>query len=118
MKIALPSRNNIIDDHFGHCEQFTVYTVDDNKQIVSADNVPSPNGCGCKSNIASVLANMGVTLVLAGNMGEGAVGVLKINGINVVRGCVGDTKQATLDWLAGRIVDNKVICQQHEAGCN
>lgn len=24
MKIALPSRQNLVDDHFGHCEYFTV----------------------------------------------------------------------------------------------
>ncbi len=27
MKLALPSRNNMIDDHFGHCDFFTVLTV-------------------------------------------------------------------------------------------
>lgn len=32
MKIALPSRHNNIDDHFGHCEYFTVYTVDTSKK--------------------------------------------------------------------------------------
>ncbi|RPJ16200.1 MAG: dinitrogenase iron-molybdenum cofactor biosynthesis protein, partial [Desulfobacteraceae bacterium] len=33
MKIALPSKNNRIDDHFGHCEYFTVFTVNDNNEI-------------------------------------------------------------------------------------
>jgi len=117
MKIALPSRGNKIDDHFGHCEQFTVYTID-NKQITATENVPSPNGCGCKSNIASVLASMGVTIVLAGNMGEGAVNVLKTSGIDVVRGCAGDTKQVALEWIAGNVVDNKIVCREHESGCN
>jgi predicted Fe-Mo cluster-binding NifX family protein len=36
----------------------------------------SPEGCGCKSNIAPMLAQMGVNLMLAGNMGMGALGVL------------------------------------------
>jgi RNA recognition motif-containing protein len=31
MKIALPSNQNQIDEHFGHCEYFTVFTVDDQK---------------------------------------------------------------------------------------
>jgi predicted Fe-Mo cluster-binding NifX family protein len=39
MKIALPSRGNLVDSHFGHCEYFTIFTVDDNsKQILSQEN--------------------------------------------------------------------------------
>jgi predicted Fe-Mo cluster-binding NifX family protein len=117
MKIALPSSENRIDDHFGHCAEFVVYTVDDSKQITGEVKVPSPNGCGCKSNIANVLSGMGVTLLLAGNMGEGAVNVLYANGINVVRGCSGDTKKAVLAWLDGKIEDNSKICQEHQHGC-
>ena len=72
MKIALPSRNNNIDDHFGHCEYFTVFTVDSqNKEITDSETVESPVGCGCKSNIASILAEKGVKVMLAGNMGDG-----------------------------------------------
>ncbi len=74
MKIALPSRQNNIDDHFGHCEYFTVYTVDTlKKEILDSEIVKSPEGCGCKSNIASILSDMGIKVMLAGNMGEGAV---------------------------------------------
>jgi predicted Fe-Mo cluster-binding NifX family protein len=117
MKIALPARQNMIDDHFGHCEQFAVYTIDDNKKVLSVENVPSPNGCGCKSNIASVLAGMGVSILLAGNMGEGAVNVLRNSNISVVRGCSGETNQVVADWLAGKVKDNFSVCHKHEHGC-
>ena len=76
MKLALPSRNNSVDSHFGHCEYFTVFTGDENKKIKHQETVASPVGCGCKSNIAGVLANLGVKVMLAGNMGDGAVNVL------------------------------------------
>ncbi len=33
MKIALPTRQNVIDDHFGHCEYYTLFTINDNKEI-------------------------------------------------------------------------------------
>lgn len=119
MKIALPSRNNKIDDHFGHCEYFTVFTVDtDTKEITDSQNVESPAGCGCKSNIASVLAELGVELMLAGNMGEGAVRVLKNSGIEVIRGCSGDVKAVAQSWLEGTLVDSGDICHEHEHGCH
>lgn len=116
MKIALPSRNNIIDSHFGHCEYFTVITAEDCK-IVNQEIVSSPEGCGCKSNIASVLADMGVTLMLAGNMGDGAVRVLKSSGIDVVRGCAGNVNDVALAWLSGSIKDSGDSCHEHDHEC-
>lgn len=119
MKIALPSRNNKIDDHFGHCEYFTVFTVNtDTKEIIDSENVQSPEGCGCKSNIANILADKGVKLMLAGNMGEGAVRVLKNSGIDVIRGCSGDLKTVAQTWLNGTIVDSGDVCHEHEHGCH
>lgn len=115
MKIALPSRQNVIDDHFGHCEYYTVFTVDDNsKEIISQETIPSPAGCGCKSNIAQVLSEMGVSIMLAGNMGAGAVNVLNNSGIQVVRGCSGDLKTVALKWLEGIISDSGDSCHAHE----
>jgi predicted Fe-Mo cluster-binding NifX family protein len=119
MLIALPSRENRIDNHFGHCEYFTVFTVDNTtKEIVNSQIIPSPAGCGCKSNIAHTLSEMGVELMLAGNMGEGAVNVLNRSGITVVRGCSGDVKTVALQWLEGSLVDSGDSCHEHEHGCH
>lgn len=119
MKIALPSRANQIDDHFGHCESYTVYTVDNNsKEIIDSQNVPSPAGCGCKSNIASVLSDMGVKVMLAGNMGEGAVRVLNQAGIEVIRGCFGEVKTVAEKYLQGSLVDSGESCHAHEHECS
>ena len=118
MKIALPSRQNLIDDHFGHCEYFTIFTVADNgTEIISRETIASPVGCGCKSNIAGVLANMGVTLMLAGNMGQGAVNVLHTAGIEVLRGCSGDVTTVANAWLQGTLTDSGTSCSEHEHSC-
>ncbi len=116
MKIALPSRQNMIDDHFGHCEAFTIFTIDENKEIVSKEMLPSPAGCGCKSNIAQTLSEMDVSLMLAGNMGEGAVRVLDFSGIEVIRGCSGDVNDVVAKWLSGTLTDSGVGCDAHGEG--
>lgn len=117
MKLALPAREGIIDAHFGHCEYYLVYTVE-NDSIVSEEKVVSPQGCGCKSNIASTLAAMGVTLMLAGNMGDGAVRVLSGQGIRVVRGCSGSLRAVAESWLAGTLKDSGETCHAHESGAH
>lgn len=119
MKIALPTRGKEIDGHFGHCEYFTVFTVDDTtKEILNQEVVESPAGCGCKSNIAGTLAAMGVNLMIAGNMGEGAVNVLGRSGIDVIRGCAGDVKQVVTSFLSGAVIDSGDVCHEHEHGCS
>ena len=70
MKIALPSDGHEIDAHFGHCQSFTIFTIDENK-IVAEETFTPPPGCGCKSNVVPQLAQMGVSVMLAGNMGGG-----------------------------------------------
>jgi len=115
MKIAMPTRGGEIDAHFGHCEYFTVFTVDGGA-IVAEERVDSPAGCGCKSNVASILAGKGVSLMVAGNMGDGAVRVLKREGVEVIRGCAGSVRDRAEDWAAGRLRDSGEGCAAHDHG--
>jgi predicted Fe-Mo cluster-binding NifX family protein len=118
MKIALPTKeNSTIDSHFGHCEFFTVFTLNENKEIIHEDKVQSPVGCGCKSNIAGTLAQLGVKVMLAGNMGDGAVNVLGSNGIKVVRGCSGDVRAVADKWISGGLSDSGIGCSEHGHDC-
>ena len=114
MKVAIPTRGNVVDDHFGHCEMYTVFTVNENNQIEKEEILPSPQGCGCKSNIGAILQQIGVKVMLAGNMGGGALNVLNSYGIEVYRGCAGDVRQVTEAYLQGRISDSGVGCSHHE----
>ncbi len=116
MKIALPTRNGMIDSHFGHCEYYTIIELGPNKEIVSKEVLEAPQGCGCKSNIAFTLKDLGVELMLAGNMGQGAVNVLAGQNINVLRGCVGEVDQVVADYIVGNLTDNQISCDHHD--CN
>jgi len=116
MKVALPSNGSQVDGHFGHCQCFTIFDVDDESKIVSEETLTPPAGCGCKSSIVPQLASMGVSVMLAGNMGDGAVNVLAGNGIKVVRGCAGDVREVAQAWLAGTVDDSGASCQSHGAG--
>lgn len=101
MKIAIPSKDNFVDDHFGHCQYYTIFTLGENNSIISKTILPSPEGCGCKTNIASILADMGVKVLLAGNMGEGAIGKLTEAGLSVYRGYKGQVEKVLESYLNG-----------------
>lgn len=113
-KIALPvTFNNQIDSHFGHCDMYSVYTVSDTNEILGIQTINSEQGCGCKSNISSVLAAQGVTLMLAGGIGNGAINVLNTHGIEVIRGCSGSATEAVKQFLSGHLTDSGESCHQH-----
>ncbi len=114
-KVAIPvTINNQVDDHFGHCEFYGVYTISDENEIVDVETIKSEQGCGCKSNIASVLADKGVSIMLAGGIGGGAINVLNSWGIDVIRGCSGNAADVVKLFIEGEIADNGVSCAQHE----
>lgn len=115
MKIAVPTRGGVVDNHFGHCDHYTIFTVNDG-EIKMKEILPSPQGCGCKSGIVLVLRQKGVQVMLAGNIGEGAKNVLESNEIKVIRGCSGDIDKLVSDYLAGNVVDNGEICNHHDCG--
>jgi predicted Fe-Mo cluster-binding NifX family protein len=116
MKIAVPvTKENQIDGHFGHCESYGVFTITEDKEISNVKSVQSPQGCGCKSDIASVLAADGVSLMLAGGIGGGAINVLNNSGIEVIRGCSGNATEVVKLYLKGMVEDSGSSCQQHES---
>jgi predicted Fe-Mo cluster-binding NifX family protein len=115
MKIAVPvTERKQIDGHFGHCSSYEVFTVSDNNEITDVKSVESPAGCGCKSDIASVLAADGVSVMLAGGIGQGAINVLNYSGIEVIRGCAGDAAEVVKLYLSGKVEDSGSSCNHHD----
>jgi predicted Fe-Mo cluster-binding NifX family protein len=117
MKIAIPTKENYVDDHFSHSKHFTIFTIGDKHNIISKELVPSSEGCGCKSNIVHILSQKGVQIILAGNIGNWVVRVLNRKGIQVVRGCSGNVKSIVGNWLKGYVVDSGDACNELERGC-
>jgi predicted Fe-Mo cluster-binding NifX family protein len=112
MKIAIPSKNNMVDSHFGHCDYFTVFTAEEGK-IIHVEELPAAADCGCKSGLAGNLRQMGVETLLAGGIGQGAINVLNSHGIEVYRGCSGNVRKLAEDYLKGVISDSGDTCNHH-----
>ncbi len=117
MKVAIPARNGNVDNHFGHCESFRIYELDDSKNILAESSMKSPESCGCKSDLASDLAKEGVNLMLAGGIGQGAINKLQLAGIQVLAGFSGSLESALNQWRSGFYRTEIDVCNHHD-GCN
>lgn len=117
MKIAVPTKeNNQIDAHFGHCSFYKIFEVSDKNEVIFEENMDSPQGCGCKSNVSELFQAMNVSVMLAGGIGDGAITKLNAHGVEVIRNCQGDVNELILDYLAGKIKDSGSNCASQEHG--
>ena len=49
-KLAIPTREGMVDDHFGHCAYYTIVTLDEQNQVMNQERLDSPEGCGYRGN--------------------------------------------------------------------
>ncbi|HSO86988.1 MAG TPA: NifB/NifX family molybdenum-iron cluster-binding protein [Draconibacterium sp.] len=83
-KVAVPAdENGVLEGHFGHCQFFEIFEIADNQIISHEKLVPPPHEPGV---LPKWLAGNGVTDVLAGGIGDGALKILAYKNINVFKG--------------------------------
>ncbi len=114
MKIAIPTKENKVDDHFGHCEYFTVYELNEDKEVMKSEKLETSKECGCKSNLAEELSEKGISLMLAGGIGGGAIAKLKQYNIEVIAGFKGSIDEAFDKWKNNEYLTNFSICTEHD----
>ena len=114
MKISVNYENGQVIQHFGHCENFKIYNVEDGKvtdfQVVSA--VGSGHGA-----LAGFLKQRDVDTLICGGIGGGARTALAEIGITLYPGASGDADANVAALLAGQLVyDPDTMCSHHHEG--
>src|SRR5574344_1050843 len=100
MKIAAACEGNRITEHFGHCENFMIFDVENNK-ISGSKSIPNP---GHRPGfLPNFLNEQGVNVIMSGGMGGGAVDIFNELNIEVITGAYGDAKAAAEMYLAGKL---------------
>ena len=119
MKIAVPFSNGEVFQHFGHTESFKLYEIEAN-QVISSQIIDT-NGSGHEA-LAGFLAELSVSVLLCGGIGDGAQAALSAAGIEICSGAVGDADAAVKAYLNGELISAGVNCDHHhehgdEGGC-
>jgi len=107
MKVAVAKEGNNVSEHFGHCSEYAVFTIEDGK-ISSSMLLPSPGHE--PSRLPIFLAEQGITHVLAGGMGPKAVELFCANNIEVFLGISGTIDIVIRDFLEGKIIPKQSMC--------
>ena len=111
MKIAIASEGSTVSQHFGHCDGFTIYDVE-GKEIKGDAFIANP---GHRPGfLPNYLYEQGISVIIAGGMGAGAVAIFNEKGIDIVTGAAGNVKDAVNAYLAGTLKSSESICNQHQ----
>lgn len=114
MKIAVTYENGSIFQHFGHTEQFKIYTVEDGK--ILNEEIAFTMGAG-HGALAGFLKMNGVDTLICGGIGGGAQTALTQAGIKLYGGVSGSADAAVAELLAGTLSFNPdVKCNHHDHG--
>jgi predicted Fe-Mo cluster-binding NifX family protein len=110
MRIAIPLANGKLAMHFGHCELFALVDADAaEKKIVSREDIEAPPHQ--PGLLPPWLAERGVKMIIAGGMGQRALGLFAEQGIQVVLGAAAETPERLVsEYLAGRLQPGENVC--------
>ena len=118
MKIVIPSKDEKLCGHFGHCEYFSIVEVnDETNEILSIESKIPEEGISCQS--AHWIAAQGVNLVLAGGMGGRPLAIFAENGVKVIPGCPElPIKEVVTQFLAHNLTTGANTCGGEHHHCH
>ena len=110
MRYAVPVAGGRLASHFGHCEGFAIFDVDDEShQVVGREFVQSPGHA--PGVLPAFLAEQGASAVIAGGMGSRAVSLFEENRIQVFLGAPeGDAADIMAAFIEGTLVAGDNVC--------
>ncbi|NMA92497.1 MAG: dinitrogenase iron-molybdenum cofactor [Firmicutes bacterium] len=109
MKIAIPTEQGCVAQHFGRCPEYTLVEIAEGK-VASQEVIPSPGHQ--PGFLPGYLAERGVTCIITGGAGRRAIDLFNQNNIEVIIGITGPVEQAVEDYLAGKLTSRDSLCER------
>ncbi|MDY0236285.1 MAG: NifB/NifX family molybdenum-iron cluster-binding protein [Gudongella sp.] len=111
MKIAIASDKKQVAAHFGHCEAFECFEVEDNK-IKGWETLLNP---GHKPGfLPNFLHENGVSTIIAGGMGQAAANIFNDNDIKVICGASGSIESVAKNYVDNTLQSSGSLCEEHD----
>jgi len=108
MKIAIPLANGKLTAHFGHCQEFALIEVEENKIKKTETHVPPPHEPGV---LPSWLHDMQADVIIAGGMGQRALSLFDQQGKTVITGAPELEPEALVEsYLENTLATGQNVC--------
>ena len=108
MKIAISTDGDFVSAHFGRCPSFTILEIEGNK-VISKETIDNPGHN--PGFLPQFLGERGVGAIIAGGMGQRAVGLFDEVKIQVVVGVSGKLDQVITKLQNGTLEGGETLCK-------
>lgn len=119
IKIAFPSNDRLnVEEHFGHCKEFAVFTVKEGKVLETIYITAPPHQPGL---LPAFLGEKGIDVIITGGMGQKAIDLFKERNVEVILGANGSIKDILDEYLGGELYSSGSACNHNhedEEGCS
>jgi len=110
MKIAVACEGKMVTEHFGHCEGYRIFKVDD-KEIKGEELIPNP---GHQPGFLPLfLKEKEVDVIISGGMGGRAINLFNEAGIEVITGAAGGAEAVVKSYIEGKLKSTGSVCNEH-----
>lgn len=111
MRVAIPTENGMVYQHFGHAPEFTIYDVE--AELIKNKEFVSTEGSGHEA-LADFLTVHSVNVVICSNIGSGAKNALREKRMELIPGVVGTADDMIVKYLSGEQMGNPdTECTHH-----
>jgi len=101
MKIAVPTKeDDQIDSQCENIKLYTIFSISDDNEILAETTLESVNGCGSESAFVCNLAEIGVDVVLVGQIDYVLISEFTLRKIHVICNCEGNVYELIEKYLA------------------
>lgn len=111
MKLAIATEGNMVSNHFGKCENFTICEIEGDKLVEKKLTNTQGNQ---HASLPNFLDGLGVNVVISGGAGSGAMQNLNQKGIKIITGVQGAIEDVIDKYLNGQLESSEVICNEHQ----
>jgi predicted Fe-Mo cluster-binding NifX family protein len=110
MRFAIPTANNRLCLHFGHCEVFTFIDVDEKSKTITGKEIVTPP-VHQPGILPPWIADQGAEVIIAGGMGERARALFEEYNIKVIVGAEeGNPEELVMNYLNGTLKTSVNAC--------
>ena len=110
MKIAIPVQAGRVSMHFGHCEEFALYDVNEDDKAILGKTMHKPPGHE-PGVLPAWLHELGANVIITGGMGQRAQQLFAQNSISVVLGAPDESpEQIATAYLNGTLQAGENVC--------
>jgi len=111
VKVAIASDKGNVSEHFGFCEEFIIYEIEENK-IKNREVLKNPGHT--PGFLPKFLKEKNIDVVIVKGIGPRALELLQSEGIKVISNISGNERNVIKKFLENKLKETSESCNTHK----